>query len=168
VSSLLAGDPGKFDLSVIDDPTDSDTISESDEVQQSTDASDMIGVLDINVDVAHQTGEDLKFVAKDFHSVAGALNGLLGSSGTWSRSGEIGMGYIGHFEATSELADTLCVTLRNTAQGLERAGESIQVAVTRINDGDVAADAAMRGLRARIEAAEGHEATLEAGSPGYA
>jgi hypothetical protein len=153
IRTMIQSDPGSWDLGRIDDG-DGDGRSASDELQDETNVSGVIGVK-MNFDIARATGQDLITVSAEFKKASSDLDGVM-ASGAWSRSGELGMGYIGHYQETNALVEELYGILHGTELGLQRGGEVIQIAADELErqDGDVNSD-----LRKHAEAVDAADAT---------
>ena len=152
IHGFVDGQADMFDLGKIDDGYGPADQSADDELNAETDPTKIIGVIDINYDIVISTGQDLIDVAHVFDEAAKLLNGAL-TSGAWSRSGEIGLGYIGHYEQTASLAQSLVTTLRGTYTGLTNGGEVIQLVARQMrdHDGDVGDD--LQARQRRLETA---------------
>ena len=152
IHGFVDSDPGLFDLGRIDDSYGPAGQSADEELNAETDPRKIIGVIDINYDIVISTGQDLIDVAHVFDDAAKLLNGSL-TSGAWSRSGEIGSGYIGHYEQTASLAQSLVTTLRGTYAGLTNAGQVIQLVARQLRDHDGDVGGNLRDRQRRLELA---------------
>jgi len=162
LKGLMVTTPSDWNLNAIDDPNDPDTTSEGTELETATDASSVIsdtGTMNLDFDIMITTGQNLQTVSEEFTRAASDLNGVL-SSGAWSRSGGIGKGYIGHYEETADTLDVLVSVLHDTAQGLYRAGEVVQIAARRIRGEDEQANADLNQHRAQVQDVEMAEASV--------
>jgi len=149
IHDFIDAHPGLFDLGRIDDGYGPAGQSADEELNAEVDPTKIIGVININYDIVITTGQRLIDVAAIFNQAASMLNGTL-HSGAWSRSGGIGLGYIGHYEQTASLAQSLVTTLRGTYTGLTNAGLVIQLVARQMKAGDADVSDDLRARQDRL------------------
>lgn len=151
IKALMDAQPDRFDLGSIDDHYGPAGQSADEELASETDPDKIVGVMDVNTELMTQAGQRLIDISGIFRGAANGLDSLPGS-GAWSRSGEIGMGFIGHFESTSALAAQLSSYLRGTQNALTNAGEVVKIVARDFHQGDAVIAGDLRTHQREVEA----------------